>query len=558
MREIGKLKIFVLLFALGLILNGSSLALGLTSEEQLITDIIIEGNVVTPENLILSEIKSRRGQKFDPERLETDLKFIYSLGYFSDVQVVVQEKKEGVRLVIELDEFPVIRKVIFEGNTICSFEEMIRIMNNRAGRLLNIVSLKEDTDAISSLYHRKGYTMAKVSDTSLTSNNELTIIIDEGWLRRIEVAGNLSIKKKVIVREFEPYLNEVYNTSNIRKALFRLKELSLFKNIEAEASPIPGKEGILLRITVEEKNSFSSFSSRMYYNLADGYAHEFCLERKTLNAHNIQLLAKIGRDSAYKLSFHNPYLGNKLTGFNFNIYKTSEKKGTLHSFKDEREGILLSIKERFNEDSPRVSLKKEEISFSRMDSNEKESSHALSIIVELEKDNRDNFIFPSSGSRFHLSFQGTAIHSYENNQFGKMSFKISRYQRIEKKSTLAGSLEAHLSSGNIPQYEWFYPKEDSIIHGYKRYDLWGEQLAVFTLEIRRPIRPFLQGVFSLNIGDTWGNKEDDSLSHPLKVGIGVGLNYLFFNTYRLHLSYGVSIEGRSAWYASIKPILDRH
>lgn len=558
MKEIGKSSIFVLIFAVGLILSGGILSLGLASEEQLITDIIIKGNITTSDNLISSGIKSRRGQKFDLERLEADLRFIYSLGYFSDVRAVVQEQNQGVTLVIELDEFPIVRKVVFEGNTVCSSEEMIRIMNNRVGKPLNIVSLKKDIHAISSLYDKKGYIMAEVSDSSLTSNNELTIIIDEGWLRKIEIAGGLSIKKEVIVREFEPCLNEIYNTSNVRKALSRLEELSLFKNIEARAFPISEKEGVLLTITVEEKDSFSSFYSRMYYDLVSGYAHEFCLARTTPSALSIQLIAKIGRDPAYRLSFHDPYLGNKPISFHFNIYKTSKKKGTFRSFKDERKGMLFLVKGRFNEDSPRFSLRKEQISFSRIGNSTKENFDALSIIIELEKDSRDNFVSPSSGSRFYLSFQGTAIHSYKNSPFGKMSFKISHYQRIGKKSTLLGSLEYYLSSGSIPQYEWFYLGEDSIIHGYKRYDLWGEQLAVFTSEIRTPIRPFLQGVFTLNIGDIWGNKEDNCLSHPLKVGIGVGLNYLFFNTYRLNLSYGVSIEGKSAWYVSIKPILDKH
>ena len=51
-------------------------------EEVLINEIQVKGNKSISENVVLSKIKSRRGQPFSRYILNQDLKRMYSLGYF--------------------------------------------------------------------------------------------------------------------------------------------------------------------------------------------------------------------------------------------------------------------------------------------------------------------------------------------------------------------------------------------------------------------------------------------------------------------------------------------
>lgn len=435
-------------------------------------------------------------------------------------------------------KLPVISEIIFKGNTAFPSQEIMKLMVNKPGKSLDTASLKRDIDAIFRFYHSKGYTMAKVSDVTLTSERKLIITISEGWLREVVIKGNVLVKKEVVRREFKPYIGKVYNTFAIQEALSRVEKLGLFENVEARA--FPTQYGICLEVKVKEKPSFWDWSSEMHYNLEDGYQQKFSLIKRDPWARRANLTACIGRESNYRLSFYNP------ASLDFQIYTTKERKGTSVLYYDERKGIDVSVEKELKEKfSSKIQLRKEFITFSQVDEEDKKNFDTLSIIVGLSKDTRDNLIFPSSGDFYKLSFQNTYLLD-KGNKFNKITFKASYYQKIWDYLILDASLGIYKSWGNIPQCEWFHLERKDIIHGYKKYDFWEKELMVVNTNIRIPFTSSLQGAISFDIG-TRGDSAPE-------MGTGIGLKYLLKNKYLINISYGTNFKGGFSYYLDIEPL----
>ena len=433
---------------------------------------------------------------------------------------------------------PIISEIIFKGNTVFSSPEIMKLMVNKPGKSLDIVSLKRDIDAISLFYHSKGYTMANVSDVTLTSQRKLIITISEGWLREVVIKGNVLVKKEVIRREFNSCIGKVYNTFAIQEALSRVKKLGLFESVKARA--FPTQYGICLEIEVKEKPSFWDWNSEIHYNLEDGYQQKFSLIKRDPLAQRIDLTACIGRESNYYLSFYNP------TSFDFQIYATKERKGTSVLYSDERKGIDVSIKKELKKKfSSKIQLRKEFITFSYVGEKDKKNFDTLSIIVGLSKDTRDNLIFPSSGGFYKLSFQNTYLLD-RGNKFSKIILEASYYQKIWDYLILDASLGIYKSWGSIPQCEWFHLKRKNIIHGYKKYDFWEKELMIVNTNISILVTPSLQGIISFDMG----TKDNSS---P-EMGIGIGLKYLLKNKYFINISCGTDLKGGFNYYLDIESL----
>ena len=86
-----------------------------TERDFLIASIAPEGNKRIDSGAILRKISTKPGDPYDPQKLRKDLKEIYSMGYFNDVQIDVSDTPKGKKVVFRVVEKPVIKSVIYEG-----------------------------------------------------------------------------------------------------------------------------------------------------------------------------------------------------------------------------------------------------------------------------------------------------------------------------------------------------------------------------------------------------------------------------------------------------------
>ena len=82
-----------------------------------IRELAVEGNRRVQEAVILNRIRSRVGTPFNPSQASEDLRNVFGLGFFDDVQLKVEDFEGGVKVTFVVVERPFVRDVEFVGNS---------------------------------------------------------------------------------------------------------------------------------------------------------------------------------------------------------------------------------------------------------------------------------------------------------------------------------------------------------------------------------------------------------------------------------------------------------
>jgi len=108
-------------------------------------------------------LRQQRGDIFDPDKTAEDMKAIWALGFFEDIQLSLERLSGGQYVyVIQLRERPVIREVRFEGNEALSESDIKELITLKALSILNPASLQQNAKKIQDKYLEKGFFLAEV------------------------------------------------------------------------------------------------------------------------------------------------------------------------------------------------------------------------------------------------------------------------------------------------------------------------------------------------------------------------------------------------------------
>ncbi len=166
------------------------------AQQGVIKEIVIFGNESIGEEVILREIKSKEGEPFDKEQMREDIKAIYRLGYFRDVQVDVYEKKEEVILTFVVIEKPFVEDVVISGNLKLNREDIEEVIEVKRDSVLNMDKVSSSVKEIKKLYTSKRYYGSEVEyRVELIEGNKAVVYFDitegvKGYLKKIGFAGN--------------------------------------------------------------------------------------------------------------------------------------------------------------------------------------------------------------------------------------------------------------------------------------------------------------------------------------------------------------------------------
>ncbi len=168
--------------------------------EDVIDKITILGNVKVEEGVIRGAIKSREGGPFSDEQVREDLRSIYGLGYFADVQVDIKSTPKGKEIIYIVAEKPSIREVLIVGNNKVKLDDIKEKVTLTPRSILNLERVMENAEQIRKLYFSKGYYGVKVDykvDSLETNEAIVTFQITEGpkgHIKKIVFKGNRKIK----------------------------------------------------------------------------------------------------------------------------------------------------------------------------------------------------------------------------------------------------------------------------------------------------------------------------------------------------------------------------
>ena len=166
------------------------------NREQYIAGIAPEGNRRIDSGAILRKITTKAGDLYDPAVLREDLKAIYKMGYFNDVQIDVTDTDQGKQVVFHIIEKPAITSITFSGLDELEEKDLTDVIAIKENSILNPARVNSAAEAIKTLYRSKGYYNTEVtSDISYPTPETAAIrfVVDEGkkiYIKEISFEGN--------------------------------------------------------------------------------------------------------------------------------------------------------------------------------------------------------------------------------------------------------------------------------------------------------------------------------------------------------------------------------
>jgi outer membrane protein insertion porin family len=200
-----KVTIPLLLLSFMLLL---SLPLGAQEERkqevEKIVKVSVTGNERIDTGFIMKNIRTKENESYSLDKIREDMKSIYKTGFFSDVQIDVQDSDKGKAVTFIVVERPPIKAIFLSGNKQIKTSDLREKVKIKTGTVLNTEKIKESMDEIKKHYASKGFYATRVSyEIDYEEGYEATLkfFIEEpekAYVKKISFTGNKVFKDKAL------------------------------------------------------------------------------------------------------------------------------------------------------------------------------------------------------------------------------------------------------------------------------------------------------------------------------------------------------------------------
>ncbi|MDH4468282.1 MAG: outer membrane protein assembly factor BamA [Bacteriovoracaceae bacterium] len=203
------------------------------STKQIVVDTItFKGLRKVEPQALLEKMTSAPNRPITPQSLSTDIKNIYNMGYFQEVEAFYDDNAGGKKtLLMKIKEKPLIRKVRFEGNDAEGEDELKKVVKSKEFTIVDIKLVKSDAQAIQKFYEDKGYFLADVSyeikDAGNESNEVIFKIMENGQVKvkAVTFLGNKELPdddlKKFMMTKEDSIMGAVGSAGTFREFNFQ-------------------------------------------------------------------------------------------------------------------------------------------------------------------------------------------------------------------------------------------------------------------------------------------------------------------------------------------------
>ena len=239
-----------------------------------INEIVIRGTQRIEPTTVRSYLEVDPGDSFDGQRLNSSLKSLYDTGLFEDVVL----SREGDRLIVDVEENPIINRIAFEGNDELDTETLRQEVELRPRVVYTRTKVQNDVDRLLEVYRRNGYYGAEIEPKliELEQNRvDLVFEVDEGpetEVRAINFVGNEAfsdgaLRDEIATEESAWWkllgANDTYDPDRLSFDREQLRRFYLsegyaeFEVRSAVAELTPDREAFVLTFTVSEGDRYT-------------------------------------------------------------------------------------------------------------------------------------------------------------------------------------------------------------------------------------------------------------------------------------------------------------
>jgi len=201
--------------------------------------LVVRGNRRVPDSAIRFHLRTKLGEPFDPRRIEQDVRALYALGAFRTVRIERETLAEGVRLIVRVEERPVIRRVRYEGVSAAHETELVRRLREAGvrlepGRPYDPGEVWRAQHVIVRWADEKGYPLARVESEEH----------EDAESSSTDLVFRIALGPRGIIREVVFRGNRAIASAELRKALVWIRPRSVFHRFS--------QRGIYTRARAEE------------------------------------------------------------------------------------------------------------------------------------------------------------------------------------------------------------------------------------------------------------------------------------------------------------------
>ncbi len=521
-----------------------------------IVAIRVEGNKNINTQLILSAISISLKEPFDQERIKSDIKSIFDLGYFTKVWVDTKQYPDGIELIFKVEENQILKEIEVQGNTQMTTEEIRSAMILVPGQVMNWKIFQNDLGRIKALYSNNGYMITAIDGTDFTSDGILKFTIHEGIVEQIKIEGTEKTKDYVLLRELSFETPSKFDFSEIKKSMRAIYNLGFFDDINMKIEPGSDTDKVIIIIKVVEKLTGEA-GLGVGYNTEDGWLGFIRYQESNFggNAQKLELRYEFGSRTLYRLYFEEPWLFDTPTFFSLSVYdqirerKNREEGAVIGRYEEERVGGQVVFGREFSDYWRwRLSYKTENIMLTALEGEIPDRGGVTnSITPMIIYDTRDDVFNPHNGWYGIAQAEIAGRFLGGDNDYNKYILDLRNYIDTGQDTVLALRLMGGIADTTLPDYEKFSVGGVNTLRGYDLSEFEGEKMLVFNAEYRWDIAESTQLVVFGDAGYAWV-LDDPIRFDDIKFGYGVGLR---FDTPLgpIRLDYGLGEEGGQTYFS---------
>ena len=496
---------------------------------------------------------------------------IFQYGYYRSIQTSITQVDSSVSISYELDEFAPIQDIFIIGNKVISGDQIRDSISVKINQRLNYIMLQNDIRQIINLYRQNGYSLAFIEKVNWDNQDgTLSIFINEGIIRKIEVEGNESTKKYVVDREFKYQKDNVFNWRPIEQSIQNVYATNLFERVNVDVVKSDSSTNLLVK--VQEKSPIVARLGGKYDSDRRMQAYvELSHENIWGSGMQADFLARMGmRDGYIGLGINEDRIFLSNYNFGFKIYHSweinpvgnpGEPEGR---YREERTGLRIQLGRQVRRLGQLIAeFRQEYIEDERYDREfeNSQTNEIRTIRLQASSDKRDRRDFPTSGIFNYWAWESGSPLALETGEtYTKALINLEGYYTFQLYHTWHLKLFVGYGDNTLPFSEYFRLGGLHSFFGLNENEYYGRQLFSTSAEYRYRL-PFKMGNNNLLVDDIyfligydfagiWNKRELLFKSDDFFSALG---GAIAFDTFLgpFYLGYGRTTRGIAAAYISI-------
>lgn len=176
-----------------------------SSAYSMVSAIEITGQKKIEKEAILARLKSKIDEKYLEENIAEDIKILFKMGFFVQIEVSKSEQDGKTVLEYHMVEKPTIAEISFEGNEDQKGDDLEEQLTIKQYEILNYDKIKESVLKLEKFYEEKGFYLVKIEPVVTEVKKDETVNLkfvitenDKVKVKKITFIGNKNLKENFL------------------------------------------------------------------------------------------------------------------------------------------------------------------------------------------------------------------------------------------------------------------------------------------------------------------------------------------------------------------------